>query len=84
MNKITLIGLIAGTLTTFSFVPQLVKILKSRSTHDISLIMYVVFTTGILLWLVYGILILDLPIIIANAIALTITLTILMLKIRYK
>jgi MtN3 and saliva related transmembrane protein len=84
MDKLTTLGLIAGTLTTAAFVPQLVKVWKSRSTKDISLLMYIVICTGILLWLIYGLLIFDLPIIVANAITFMIALAILILKIRYK
>lgn len=83
MDSITFLGLLAGACTTFSFVPQLIKILRSRSTSDISLWMYIVFSSGILMWLIYGLLIADLPIIIANAVALFITITILSLKIKY-
>ena len=84
MDNITILGLIAGACTTFSFVPQLIKILRSRSTSDISLWMYIVISSGILMWLIYGLLIFDLPIIIANAVALFITITILTLKIKYR
>lgn len=84
MDNITILGLFAGACTTFSFVPQLIKILRSRSTSDISLWMYIVISSGILMWLIYGLLIADLPIIIANAIALFITITILTLKIKYR
>ena len=84
MDKATIIGLVAGTLTTLSFIPQLIKIVRSKSTHDISLVMYIVFSTGILLWLIYGLLISDIPVIVANAVALFITITILSLKIRYR
>ncbi len=83
MDKITILGLAAGALTTFSFVPQLVKIVRSKSTHDISLAMYIVISTGILLWLIYGLIIGDIPVIVANAVALFITIAILSLKIRY-
>ncbi|MBK7092753.1 MAG: SemiSWEET transporter [bacterium] len=84
MDKATIIGLVAGTLTTLSFIPQLIKIVRSKSTHDISLVMYIVFSTGILLWLIYGLLISDVPVIVANAVALFITITILSLKVRYR
>lgn len=84
MDKAIIIGLVAGTLTTLSFIPQLIKIVRSKSTHDISLVMYVVFSTGILLWLIYGLMIGDVPVIVANAVALSITIAILSLKIRYR
>ena len=84
MDGMTIIGLIAGTLTTISFVPQLTKVWRSRSTKDISLAMYVIISTGIALWLVYGIVIGSLPVILANAVTLVIAVMILVLKIRYR
>ena len=84
MDTITVIGLIAGTLTTVSFLPQLLKIWQSRSTKDISLAMYVIISTGVLLWLLYGLFTGSLPVILANAVTLLIALSILALKIRYR
>lgn len=84
MDGITILGLAAGTLTTAAFFPQLLQVLRTRSTHDISLTMYVVINTGILLWLVYGVLVGSLPVILANAVTVCISLTILVLKLRYK
>ncbi|MGB9621396.1 MAG: SemiSWEET family sugar transporter [Brevinematia bacterium] len=80
---VEILGIIAGTLTTTSFVPQLVKILKTKSAKDLSLGMFLIFTLGILLWLIYGILTITLAIIIANSITFVIALTILILKIKY-
>jgi len=84
METFTIIGLVAATCTTISFVPQAIRIIKTKHTKDISLAMYSIFTTGIFLWLVYGILVKDLPLIIANVITLLLTLIILILKIKYK
>ncbi|MEW6411901.1 MAG: SemiSWEET transporter [Candidatus Zixiibacteriota bacterium] len=84
MDTITLLGLVAGTLTTASFVPQLAKVLRTRSTGDISLAMYIVISLGIFLWLLYGLLIASYPVILANAFTLIIAGTILILKIRYR
>lgn len=84
MDSLTALGLLAGACTTFSFVPQLLKIWKSKSTHDISLAMYAVISTGVLLWLVYGLLVRDVPIIVANAVALFFTVGILAFKLRYR
>lgn len=81
---ITLLGLIAATLTTASFLPQAIKTIKTRHTKDLSLGMYVLLTTGASLWLIYGILIEDLPIILANGITLIFIITILILIIKYK
>lgn len=84
MDKITLLGLIAATLTTISFLPQAWKILKSKNTRDISLPMYILFTTGLALWFLYGVLTHDLPVIISNAITVVLAATILTMKIIYK
>jgi len=84
MNSTTLLGLLAGACTTFGFVPQLVKILQTKSTHDISLWMYVVISTGILLWLIYGLIIGSVPVIAANSVTLVISIMILVLKLRYR
>jgi MtN3 and saliva related transmembrane protein len=84
MDTIMLLGLLAGTLTTVSFLPQLVKAWCSRSTRDISLAMYAIISSGVLLWLIYGVMISSLPVILANAASLLIVLLILALKIRYR
>jgi len=84
MNAITLLGLLAGACTTIGFVPQLVKILQTKSTRDISIWMYVVISTGILLWLIYGLIIGSLPVIAANSVTLVISSTILILKLKYR
>jgi MtN3 and saliva related transmembrane protein len=84
MTPTTLLGLIAGTCTTFAFLPQLLKIGKTKSTGDISLWMYVVICTGILLWLIYGIMIGSVPVVLANSVTLVIAAMILIMKIRYR
>ena len=84
MDGITILGLLAGTLTTASFFPQLYQAWKSRSTKDISLTMYLAFSSGILLWLIYGLLIGSLPVILANAVTLVFACLILMLKLKYR
>lgn len=84
MNLITVLGLIAATCTTISFLPQAIKVIKTKHTKDLSLGMYIILTSGILLWLIYGILIGDLPIILSNCVTLIFTTSILYLKIKYK
>ena len=84
MNHANTIGLIAGTLTTVAFLPQVLKIWKSRSVADISLGMYLVFSTGVLLWVVYGFSIGSLPVVLANGITLVLSLVIVVFKIRFK
>ena len=83
MMYIHLIGVIAGVCTTASFVPQILKILKTRHVRDISLQMYIVLTTGIFLWLVYGILIRAFPVILANGVAFLLCTWIVVMKIVY-
>ncbi len=83
MDLTSIIGLLAATGTTISFVPQVVRIVRTRDTKGISLVMYIVFTAGISLWLVYGVLLNELPIIIANAATLVLALTILGFKIKH-
>jgi len=83
MTKITLIGFLAATCTTLAFLPQVIKTIKSRQTKDVSLWMYLIFTTGLVLWLAYGILIKAPPIIIANVVTLILALWILVLKIKH-
>ncbi len=79
-----IIGWLAAFLTTFSFVPQAIKVYKSKSTKDISLYMFLIFTIGVLSWLIYGIIISNLPVILANAVTLVLSLFILIYKLRYK
>lgn len=84
MDYVTLIGFLAGILVTVSFVPQVIKAWKTKHTRDISLIMFILFTTGVFLWLVYGIFLNSLPIILANTVTFILALSILILKIKYK
>ena len=78
------IGFFAAFCTTVAFVPQAIKVYKSKSTKDISLYMFLIFTIGVLSWLVYGIIIFNLPVILANAVTLVLSLFILIYKLRYK
>ena len=79
-----ILGYIAAFLTTAAFLPQTIKKIKSRDTASISLAMYVMFTTGIVLWLGYAILIESMPMIIANIITFVLSATILLLKLTEK
>jgi MtN3 and saliva related transmembrane protein len=84
MEWISLLGFAAAILTTSSFVPQVIKLGKTHHTKDISLMMYAIITAGISLWLVYGILLGDLPIILANAVTLIFVGIVLSFKLKYK
>ena len=84
MSQVDLIAGIAGACTTVSFLPQVIKVYRTRHTKDLSLPMYIIFSLGVLLWTRYGILINSWPIIIANGITLMLSVYILAMKIRYK
>ncbi len=83
-NATTVLGLAAATLTTAAFLPQVIKTWRTRQTRDISLGMFSVLCLGICLWLLYGFLRGDLPLIIGNAITLALAGAILVLKLKYK
>ncbi len=84
MNLIDWVGSIAAFLTNASFVPQAWHTFRTRDVSGISLGMYSFFTLGVALWLVYGVLIMAWPIIIANAITTSLALMILTMKLRYR
>ena len=77
------IGFLAGALTTIAFVPQALKIYTSKSGQDVSARMLLIFSAGLILWLIYGIMIESLPVILANVVTLILSGTIIALKIRY-
>jgi len=78
------LGFLAGTLTTLAFLPQVLKVWSTKSTKDISLSMFFIFTTGVTLWLIYGIIIENFSLIFANAITLVLSGSILLAKLIFK
>ena len=78
------LGYIAGFFTTIAFFPQVIKVWSTKSTKDISIWMFLIFTTGVLLWLIYGLLIINYSLIIANTITLILSISILIAKILFK
>jgi MtN3 and saliva related transmembrane protein len=84
MDYISIIGLAAAAMGGVSLFPQLFKVLRTKSTKDISLGMISIFSVSIFLWLVYGILLKNLPIIIANFFGLIQAVILLLCKIKYK
>jgi MtN3 and saliva related transmembrane protein len=84
MNSIQLLGLAAGSLTTAAFLPQVVKTWKTRSAKDLSLGMFSLFCVGVALWLVYGLIVRDIPVIAANLITLMLASTLLYFKMRWR
>jgi MtN3 and saliva related transmembrane protein len=83
MQLAVLIGSIAATLTTISFIPQVWRVWQTRHTRDISLVMYIAFTSGVAFWLIYGIMLGSWPIIIANGITVCLAGAVLIMKIRF-
>jgi MtN3 and saliva related transmembrane protein len=84
MDSAQLIGLAAGTLTTIAFVPQVVKTYQSKSAKGLSLAMFLIFCSGVVLWLIYGIAINELPVIIANSVTLVLASLLLIFKLTFK
>lgn len=86
MNEhwISLLGTLAGTCTTLAFVPQVWRVWKTRSVADISLGMYVVFVTGVGLWLAYGLLIHSGPIIVTNLVTFVLAGLVLLMKVVFE
>ena len=80
----TLLGLCAGTLTTLSFVPQVVKCWRRRSADDLSAAMLLAFTAGVMLWTFYGIMMGSWPIVAANGTTLVLAFTLIGMKIAFR
>ncbi|MFZ1873139.1 SemiSWEET transporter [Serratia sp. D1N4] len=80
MEWISLIGYLAASLTTLSFLPQAIKVISTRNTQGISLLMYGMFVAGLLLWLIYGVLIGNMAVSLANLLTLLFALPILVIK----
>lgn len=84
MTFIDALGLAAGTLTTISFIPQVLKIWVSKSAEDVSYLMFGVFSVGVTLWLAYGVALGAWPIVAANVVTLALSILVLVLKYRYR
>ena len=84
MTGVDLLGYAAGMMTTYAFWPQLQKTWASKSADDVSLGMLAIFSAGVFLWFLYGLVLHSWPIILTNAITLFLTGAILMLKLRYR
>jgi MtN3 and saliva related transmembrane protein len=83
MDNATLIGYFAGFLTTVAFVPQVLKTWKSKSASDLSLGMFLIFSLGVLCWLIYGILLTEIPIVFWNTVTLILALALLIMKLKF-
>ena len=82
MNWVSIVGLTAAFLTSFSFLPQAIKTIREKDTSSISLSMYMLFTLGTLMWFIYGIASDNLPVWLANGFTLILAVIILSFKIR--
>ncbi len=84
MDYIKILGLLAGTITSITFIPQVVQIWKTKSAKDISILMLSLLIAGVSLWLAYGILVKDVAIIYTNGMVLAMSLLMLYFKFRFK
>ena len=83
MEGITILGLVAGFLTTINILPQVIKSWRTKSTQDISLLMYATLVIGVVLWLIYGLMVNDLPVIVANGFTLILVVIMLIFKLKF-
>ena len=83
-NYIDFFGFLAALLTTIAFLPQLYKTWKTKSADDVSLIMLILFITGLICWIIYGLKIHSIPILVANVVTFIFNFSILILKLTYR
>ncbi len=83
MNYIQVIGISAGILTSLSMLPQLIKIIKEKAAKDVSVIMILILLAGLVMWIYYGVLKKDMPIIVTNIFSVIVNLTLLFFRLRY-
>jgi len=79
-----ILGMAAGTICAVSFVPQVVRIYRTKNVRDISLVTFVVLSVGTVAWFIYGVLIKEWPVIIANAVTFVLVVLIMIMKIKYR
>lgn len=84
MQAIDILGLVAGCITSIVFLPQVIKTWKSKSASDVSLLMFCFATLSVIMWLVYGIILKNIPIIFTNSTVLVLSLIMLYLKFKFK
>jgi MtN3 and saliva related transmembrane protein len=84
MNPVTALGLVAAALTTLSFLPQVIKTWRAQSAEDLSIGTFSMLCTGVLCWLIYGLLIEDLPIIVSNVVTFVLVAAVLAQAVIYK
>jgi len=83
LDPTLIIGLIAASLTTFAFLPQSIKAIRSRHTKDLSLPMLIMLEIGVIIWIIYGYIITDIPLLFANSVSLVFVSITLIVKLKY-
>jgi MtN3 and saliva related transmembrane protein len=84
MSFVTALGLLAATLTTVSFLPQVIKTWRSRNVGDLSPLTFGIFCVGVGIWLIYGLLVGDLPIILSNAVTFALALSLVVMALAFR
>lgn len=84
MASIEILGLVAGTITSITFLPQVIKIWQTRSAKDLSIMMLLLLMLGVILWLIYGLVIMSAAIIYTNSMVLAMSLIMLYFKLKFK
>lgn len=84
MDTTQWIGITAGVLTASSMLPQVIKVLREKKAEEISIVMLLVLISGIGLWIVYGVMKKDMPIIVTNAFSLLVNIVLMILRIKYR
>lgn len=84
MASIEILGLVAGTITSITFVPQVIKIWQTKSAKDLSIVMLLLLMLGVVLWLIYGLVVMSASIIYTNSMVLLMSLVMLYFKLKFK
>jgi len=84
MNTLDILGMAAGSISAITFLPQVIKTWRTKSAGDISLLMFTFATVSVIMWLIYGIIRRDIPIIYTNSLVLICSLTMLYFKFRFR
>ena len=84
MAALEILGLLAGTITSITFLPQVIKVWQTKSAKDLSLMMLLLLMLGVILWLIYGLILMNVAIIYTNSMVLAMSLILLFFKLRYK
>ena len=84
MGALEILGLLAGTITSITFLPQVIKVWQTKSAKDLSMMMLLLLMLGVILWLIYGLILMNVAIIYTNSMVLAMSLILLFFKLKYK